>query len=270
MAKIWRRYGEDQALRARVWCIYTECRFTRYYERVSAPPIHFWGSLCQEYRQFDTNRLHKVQTFFLRSKRPFGRAHHGLRYLAQYFMPKNTPMTKQVMTNICRTFHLAFKGMDADEIYDVMMSLLLRAALKYDPLYSEKVARVIEVIKNPELIGRTFTINDLNNHLDFDGARFVRVLCRNGFLEPLPEDGKPRRYRRKADAWRKRLTKFLHAGPVGFTYYLQMWFRYYLEMHIESAMGELSPDDKHTGTDRPQSDDGVALLVGPHPLPSGL
>ena len=154
-------------------------------------------------------------------------------------MPKNTPMTKQVMTNICRTFHLAFKGMDADEIYDVMMSLLLRAALKYDPLYSEKVARVIEVIKNPELIGRTFTVNDLNNHLDFDGARFVRVLCRNGFLEPLPEDGKPRRYKRKADAWRKRLTKFLHAGPVGFTYYIQMWFRYYLEMHIESAMGEL-------------------------------
>ena len=170
------------------------------------------------------------------------------------------------MTNICRTFHLAFKGMDADEIYDVMMSLLLRAALKYDPLYSEKVARVIEVIKNSELIGRTFTINDLNNHLDFDGARFVRVLCRNGFLEPLPEDGKPRRYRRKADAWRKRLTKFLHAGPVGFTYYLQMWFRYYLEMHIESAMGELSPDDKHTGTDRSQSDDGVALLAGPHPI----
>ena len=74
-----------------MWCIYTTAGFTRYTLRVSAPPVHFQGSLCQEYRQFDANVLHKVQTFFWRSKRPSRAGSPRTRYLDQYFMPKNTP-----------------------------------------------------------------------------------------------------------------------------------------------------------------------------------
>jgi len=120
----------------------------------------------------------------------------------QYFLPKGTKVTKAVLSNTCRTFHLAFKGMETDEIYDVLMEQLLKAAQKYDPLYSEKVGRVVEILNNEGLVGKAFTIHELNQHLDFDGARFVRVLCRHGFLEPVAAaDGGDRCYRRKPNNW---------------------------------------------------------------------
>ena len=116
----------------------------------------------------------------------------------QYFLPKGTKVTKAALSNTCHSFHLAFKGMDPDEVYDVLMEKLLRAAQKYDPLYSVRVGRVVETLSNNDLLGSRFTINELNNHLDFDGARFVRVLCRHGFLEPVPAaEGGERSYRRQ-------------------------------------------------------------------------
>ena len=67
----------------------------------------------------------------------------------------------------------------------------------------------------------------------------MRVLCRHGFLEPAPDQGDGvRRYQRKAAAWPPP-AQYLEAGPVGFTYYLQMWFRYYLQSYIESSMSEI-------------------------------
>ena len=47
-----------------------------------------------------------------------------------------------------------------------------------------------------------------------------------------------RRYQRKAVSWPPP-AKYLHAGPIGFTDYLQTWFRYYLQQHIEHAMSEI-------------------------------
>ncbi len=128
--------------------------------------------------------------------------------------------------------------MEPDEIYDVLMEQLLKAAHKYDPHYSDKMGRLIELLSKPKTLKTTFTLNDINHHLDFDCTRFVRVLCRHGFLESLPEDGDLRRYRRKAGAWPPS-AEYLHAGPIGFTYYLQTWFRYYLQGHIEHARAEL-------------------------------
>jgi hypothetical protein len=29
--------------------------------------------------------------------------------------------------------------------------------------------------------------------------------------------------------------KYLNSGPIGFTYYLQTWFRYYLQQYTEHA-----------------------------------
>ena len=147
--------------------------------------------------------------------------------------------------------------METEEIYDILMGLLLRAAAKYDPFYSDKVGQVVELLnrKKAEKTGRScrpravfvipadhtqkdFTLDELHTHLDFDGARFVRILCRHGFLEPAPApaDG-VRRYQRSAH-WPPPAA-YLAAGQIGFTYYLQNWFRYYLQQPIESAMSEL-------------------------------
>ena len=132
--------------------------------------------------------------------------------------------------------------MDPDEVYDVLMEKLLRAAQKYDPLYSVRVGRVVEILSDNDLLGSRFTINELNNHLDFDGARFVRVLCRHGFLEPVAAGEKgpvgDRYYRRKAGCFPPP-AKYLAAGPIGFTYYLQKWFRYYLQTFIEQSMSRI-------------------------------
>ena len=157
----------------------------------------------------------------------------------QYFLPKGCKLTKPALSNICRTFHLAFKGMEPDEIYDVLMEQLLKAAQKYDPLYAEKVGRIVGILNKGKTLKEGFTIHELNQHLDFDGARFVRVLCRHGFLEPVAAGaGGDRLYRRQPEHWPPP-AKYLHAGPVGFAYYLQTWFRYYLETYIERSMSRL-------------------------------
>ena len=146
-------------------------------------------------------------------------------------------MTRFTIGQACRSFHISFKGMAPDEIYDVLMEQLLKAVQKYDPRYSEKVCRVVDVLKKKR-VEVSFTIDELNKHLDFDGARYVRVLCRHGFLEPAPEETSSKRYRRQAAAWPPP-DGYLSAGPVGFTYYLQTWFRYYLQRHIESAFAAI-------------------------------
>ena len=155
----------------------------------------------------------------------------------QYFLPRNAKVNKASVLAVCRTFHLAFKGMAPDEIYDVLMEQLLKAADKYDPFYSDKVGRVVEILSGKHLPG-DFSIDDINQYLDFDGARFVRVLCRHEFLETAPDQGGGRRFRRKDADWPPP-AKYLNAGPIGFTYYLQTWFRYYLQQHIERAMSEI-------------------------------
>ena len=64
----------------------------------------------------------------------------------QYFLPKGTKFSRTSVMNVCRSLHLAFKGMETEEIYDILMEQLLRAARKYDPFYSDKAGKVVEVI----------------------------------------------------------------------------------------------------------------------------
>jgi len=175
----------------------------------------------------------------------------------QYFMPKGSKMTKGTVLDVCRTFHLCFKGMEADEIYDILMEQLLKAANKYDPLYSAKVGRIVEVLCGKDVLG-AFAIDELNKYLDFDGTRFVRVLCRHGFLEPVPDDGGGRLYQRKESAWPPP-AKYLNAGPIGFTYYLQTWFRYYLQQHIEHARGQIETKEGVYSIDFGRDDDDGGL-----------
>ncbi|MEO8372990.1 MAG: hypothetical protein ABI806_27640, partial [Candidatus Solibacter sp.] len=103
----------------------------------------------------------------------------------KFFLPKGTPVTKQTMLVAVRHFHLAFKSMETEEVYDVLMEQLIRAVHKYDPNYTEKVREVAETIDNEFLSKQKHpSLADVNRFLEFDGNRYLRLLCRRGFLKP--------------------------------------------------------------------------------------
>ena len=106
----------------------------------------------------------------------------------KFFLPKGTPVNKQTMVVAVRHFHLAFKGMETEEVYDVLMEQLIRAVHKYDPHYTDKVRVVAEAINNDTLSKQShFSVADLNRLLEFDSNRYLRLLCRRGFLTSFTE-----------------------------------------------------------------------------------
>ena len=113
----------------------------------------------------------------------------------RYFLPKGQKLVTAVARQIVKHLHLAFKGMDTAEVYDVLMGLLVDAINKYDPGYTVKVRRVVGVLKHELSKQKQFRLADINRHLDFDGNRYLRLLCRTGFLEFLKEGEKVRHRR---------------------------------------------------------------------------
>jgi hypothetical protein len=106
-------------------------------------------------------------------------------------MPKGQPVNRRAMAKVVKHFHLAFKGMETDEIYDVLMENFISVANRYDPGYTEKVKLVVGVIKNELSKRKQFAVADVNRHLEFDCSKHLRVLCRGAFLSqwPAPSPG---------------------------------------------------------------------------------
>ena len=100
----------------------------------------------------------------------------------RYFLPPGSALNTATIGKAIRHLHLAFKGMETEEIYDVLMEQFVRAAAKYDPHYTDKVKEVVEVIENALSRSPYFSLVDLRRHLEFDCARHLRLLCRRGFL----------------------------------------------------------------------------------------
>jgi hypothetical protein len=108
----------------------------------------------------------------------------------KFFLPKGTPVNKQTMMVAVRHVHLAFKAMETEEVYDALMEQLIRAIHKYDPHYTDKVREVAGVIDNAFLSKQKyFTVADVNRYLEFDSNRYIRMLCRVGFLTPRRKNG---------------------------------------------------------------------------------
>jgi hypothetical protein len=64
-----------------------------------------------------------------------------------YFLPKGQSLSWQTMNSIVKHFHLAFKGMETEEIYDVLMEQLVATIKGYDPTYTEKVKLLVEALR---------------------------------------------------------------------------------------------------------------------------
>jgi len=82
------------------------------------------------------------------------------------------------------------------------------------------------------------TAPNLNAYLDFDSVRYLRLLCRRGFLVPVGEKGTKSGGYARSENWPPPAS-FFSSGPIGLTYYLQTWFRYYLAEWIDGRMSEL-------------------------------
>jgi len=122
-------------------------------------------------------------------KSTIGNVNSDVKKFLYYFLPKGQTLTRQSLNPVVRHLHLAFKEMDTEEVYDVLMEQLVRAINQYDPMYTEKVKLVVEAI-NHELSKRTqFATIDVNRYLEFDCSRHIRLLCRRGFLTSHEKTG---------------------------------------------------------------------------------
>jgi hypothetical protein len=52
----------------------------------------------------------------------------------RYFLPKGQRPTGKALSQVAKHLHLAFKGMETEEVYDVLMEQLVTAVKGYDPI----------------------------------------------------------------------------------------------------------------------------------------
>ena len=156
-----------------------------------------------------------------------------------FFLPAGQRLNWITANRIVKQLHLAFKGMETEEIYDVLMSLLVLVLKEYDPTYTDKVKATVEVIEHELSTRKQFSGADVNRHLEFDCHRYLRLLGRLGFLCPVQE-GKEKGVFRfvRADAWPPP-GSFFEKGAVGVAYYVSKMFRYKLRGWIQHRMREI-------------------------------
>jgi len=197
--------------------------------------------ICQAFHGY----LTKYMGMIVQGHVPFrdGEVNQDTRLLLQWFL-KGKPATKSNLGEACRMLHLAFKNMDTGEIYDALMFCLIKAISRYDPDYHKKVQRVAETIREEFHAQKTIVIEQLSKAIDDpqytvdDCSRFLRLLSKHGFLEPVTEGTKQVVAYRRTSTWPVP-ESFFQSGSVGVSYFVPKWFRYFLVDWINGRMGEI-------------------------------
>jgi hypothetical protein len=158
------------------------------------------------------------------------------------FIPRGQEPNRATLGAACRTLHLAFKGMDAGEVYDQLMMCLVKSIKKYDPYYSNKVKATVGVLEGPLEQQNKFTASEVTKHLGYESATYLRVLVKRGFLTGgLAVAGKESQFAR-SEMWPVPESLFQN-GAVGLSYVASKWYRYYLVDYIHWRMSELEAKD---------------------------
>ena len=148
----------------------------------------------------------------------------------KYFLLKGVVLDRPTAQTVVSGFHLAFKGMETEEVYDVLMEQFLAAVAKYDPAYTEKVKQVVECMEDELSRYKQVRAVDLNRHVEFDSDRILRLLARRGFLTAVKGKGGKIAGRKRTGSWPPP-AEFFKSGVIGFAYYIQTWFRYDLQQN---------------------------------------
>ena len=130
-----------------------------------------------------------------------GHVNKDAREFLRYFLQKGTKPNMAALQAAARNLHLAFKTMSTGEIYDVLMEQFLTAAAKYDPKYTDKDKEVVEVIENALSRTAQFRARDVSRHLEYDSHRYLRLLCRRGFLVAKRDEKDKRANYQRSKIW---------------------------------------------------------------------
>ena len=150
-----------------------------------------------------------------------GRLNKDVKPFLLYFLPKGQQLDWHTMNHIVKQFHLAFKGIETDEIYDILMAQLAATIKGYDPTYTEKVKLLVEAIQNELSTRKQFSFADVNRHLDFDCDRYLRMLGRRGFLSPVKGEKDKRIVGFVRTATWPPPAEFFRSGAIGVAHYIQ-------------------------------------------------
>jgi hypothetical protein len=177
---------------------------------------------------------------------------------------KGEKATRENLSKACRTMHLAFKQQSSDDIYDTLVMCLMRAIRKYDPHYTSKVKVLCEAVdagypRKKRAQEPVFSEPEITLAVGFDSLSYLRMLVRRGHLVSVAGPKKKVVGYKRTKEWPPE-PKFFESGPVGFVYFLPMYFRYYLHEHISGVMGSLESKehvlqlDHRTGAGGPDED----------------
>jgi hypothetical protein len=153
-------------------------------------------------------------------------------------LPKGSKVDLVSLRIVSKHLHLAFKNcVTSDEVYDTLVAVFLDVAAHYDPHYTKKTEEVcnfIEKQSNDSLI----RLDQFADAMAFDPLGCVRVLVRHKYLQSVSGARKKVQGYKRGPSWPPP-ESFFRAGPVGFTYYVTKWFRYYLQAFIQSQMSQI-------------------------------
>lgn len=173
----------------------------------------------------------KYTDLIVRGHLPTHQYNGDTRRFLRYFLPKDSIPSKAAFSKAAHHLHLAFPQQTTSDIYDTLNILLLRCVKKYDPDYVIKVQDVVKVI-NKLLKKKYITIEEVKSKLKFEALGAIRLLARKGYIKAIRGNGKKLLGYKVTKEWPPS-KEFLSSGPVGFVYFVQTWFRYYLQEHID-------------------------------------
>ena len=183
--------------------------------------------------------LTKYMGMILMGHIPFrgGQVNKDTELMLRCFVPKGKAINRVTLGQACRTLHLAFKGYDQGEVYDVLMMQMVRAINGWDPKYHEKIQAVVKFLDGKFEYERFVSREVVDKNLGLDCTRYVRVLVKRGYLVEAGTKGVLPGVR--PAAWPPPEEFLQPTKPVGLVYYATKWSRYYLTDWIIWRMGEL-------------------------------
>jgi hypothetical protein len=158
------------------------------------------------------------------------------RRFLKYFLPPTENPDKRSFAKVAKHLHLAFPQQSPTEIYDILNTLLLRCVKKFDPNYGIKVQDVVKIVQKI-LKKKCFIVQDIEKKVKFDPVGPIRWLARNEYIKAVRGPGKKLIGYKITKLWPPAPDVF--AKPVGFVYFVQTWFRYYLQEYIDDQMKTL-------------------------------